>query len=35
MENQENRFAKTGSKAIKSLVSRAVLGNPKKHKICR
>ena len=27
MENQENRFAKTSSKAIKSLVSRAVPGN--------
>ena len=30
MKNQENRFAKTSSKAIKSLVSRAVPGNTKK-----
>ena len=30
MENQENRFAKTSSEAIKSLVSRAVPGNTKK-----
>ena len=31
MENQENRFAKTSSEAIKSLVSRAVLGNTKRN----
>ena len=34
MENQENRFSKTSSEATKSLVSRAVSGNKKKHKIC-
>ena len=30
MENQENRFVKTRSEAIKSLVSTAVPGNTKK-----
>mgnify|MGYP001795348441 CR=1 FL=1 len=33
MENQENCFAKTSSEAIKSLVSRAVLGNLKKNAV--
>ena len=32
MENQEKRFAKTSSQAIKSLVSRAVPGNTKENK---
>ena len=32
MENQENRFAKTSSEAIKNLVSRAVPRNTKKQK---